>query len=290
MSGGPLRCTLLLLACVSASAQDLEPQSYSDTPPRMHFVSTGYVHSDGNVLFDASVPASDVQAQIDSLSVIYGATATIFGRAGSFAFAVPYVWADVRGNVGDTSGAAVRSGPGDLRVRVGMNLLREQTRPRLGASLVIIAPTGQYDSSKLINIGSNRWSFKPEIGLALPLQRWLLETSLAAWFYTDNNDFFGGKRRQQESIAAVQAHVSYAFRPGWWISASSTYYRGGRTTVGGVENDDVQGNSRAGIALSAPLTAHQSLKLMWSTGVSTRFGGDFDTWGLFWQYAWATQR
>lgn len=281
---------MLLLACVSASAQDLEPQSYSDKPPRMHFVSTGYVHSEGGVLFDASVPISNVQAQIDSLSVVYGGTATVFGRPASFALAAPYVWADVRGNVGDTSGTATRSGPADLRVRMGMNLSRAQSRPLVGASLVIIAPTGQYDSSKLINIGSNRWSFKPEIGLALPLQRWLLETSLAAWFYTDNDAFFGGQRRHQEYIAAVQAHVSYTFRPGWWISASSTYYRGGRTTVGGIQNDDVQGNTRAGVAVSAPLTAHQSLKLMWTSGVSTRFGGDFDTWGLFWQYAWSTKR
>jgi hypothetical protein len=171
-----------------------------------------------------------------------------------------------------------------------MNLSRAQSRPQVGASLVIIAPTGQYESSKLINIGSNRWAFKPEIGLALPVGRCLLETSVAAWFYTDNDAFFGGRRRQQEYIAALQAHLTYSFRPGWWIAASSTYYRGGRTTVGGIENDDVQGNSRAGVALSAPLTAHQSLRLVWSSGVSTRFGGDFDTWGLFWQYAWSTKR
>lgn len=286
MSGGPLCCALLLLACTCASAQEMEAQSYSDEPAHINFVAVGYLRSDGSVLFDTSAPISDVQARIDSLSAVYGGTATVFGRTGSFAFVAPYVWADVSGNVGETSRTAVRSGPADLRMRVAMNLLGQRSRPLVGASLTIIAPTGQYDSSKLINIGSNRWSFKPEIGLALPHGRWLFETSLAAWFYTDNDAFFGGKRRQQEYIAAVQAHVSYSFRPGWWIAGSSTYYRGGRSTVGGIENDDVQGNSRAGVALSAPLTAHQSLKFAWSSGVTTRFGGDFDTWGVFWQYAW----
>jgi hypothetical protein len=276
----------MLLACAGASAQELEPQSYSDTPPHINFVAAGYVRSDGAVLFDTSAPISDVQAGIDSLTAVYGGTITLFDHTGSYAVVAPYVWADVRGNVGDTSGTVVRSGPADLRVRIAMDLLGRQSRPLVGASLTLIAPTGQYDSSRLINIGSNRWSFKPEIGMALPRGRWLLETSLGAWFHTDNDAFLGGRRREQESIAAVQVHVSYSFRPGWWIAASATYYRGGRTTVDGIENDDLQGNSRVGAVLSAPLTAHQSLKLAWSGGVSTRFGGDFDTWSVFWQYAW----
>ena len=283
-------CALLLLACAGASAQELEPQSYSDTPPRINFVAAGYVRSDGAVLFDTSAPISDVQAGIDSLTAVYGGTTTVFGHTGSYAVGAPYVWADVRGNVGDASGTVMRSGPADLRVRIAMDLLGRQSRPLVGASLTLIAPTGQYDSSRLINIGSNRWSFKPEIGMALPRGRWLLETSLGAWFYTDNDAFLGGRRREQESIAAVQVHVSYSFRPGWWIAASATYYRGGRTTVDGIENDDLQGNSRVGAVLSAPLTAHQSLKLAWSGGVSTRFGGDFDTWSVFWQYAWLRKR
>ena len=291
MSGGAL-CffSLLLLACACASAQEMEAQSYSDKPAHINFVATGYVRSDGSVLFDTSAPISDVQARIDSLSAVYGGTTTVFGHTGSYAFVAPYVWADVSGNVGETSRTAVRSGPADLRMRIAMNLLGEQSRPLVGASLAIIAPTGQYESSRLINIGSNRWSFKPEIGLALPRGRWLFEASLGAWFYTDNDAFFGGRRREQESIASVQAHVSYSFRPGWWIAGSSTYYRGGRSTVGGIENDDVQGNSRVGAVLSAPLSAHQSIKLAWSSGVSTRFGGDFDTWGVFWQYAWLRKR
>ena len=218
MSGGLLCCALLLLACACASAQEMEAQSYSDKPAHINFVATGYLRSDGSVLFDTSAPISDVQARIDSLSVVYGGTTTVFGRTGSFAFVAPYVWADVRGNVGETSRTAVRSGPADLRMRIAMNLLGEQSRPLVGASLAIIAPTGQYESSKLINIGSNRWSFKPEIGVALPRGRWLFETSLGAWFYTDNDAFFGGRRREQEYIASVQAHVSYSFRPGWWIA------------------------------------------------------------------------
>jgi hypothetical protein len=290
MSGGLLCCALLLLACACASAQEMEAQSYSAKPAHISFVATGYARSDGSVLFDASAPISDVQAEIDSLSAVYGGTTTVFGRTGSYALVAPYVWAEVRGNVGEANRTAVRSGPADLRMRIAMNLLGGQSRPLVGASLAIIAPTGQYEPSKLINIGSNRWSFKPEIGLALPRGRWLVETSVGAWFYTDNDEFFGGRRREQEPIASVQAHVSYSFRSGPWLAVSSTYYRGGRSTVGGIQNDDVQGNGRVGAVLSAPLSAHQSIKLAWSSSVSTRFGGDFETWGVSWQYAWLRKR
>jgi hypothetical protein len=289
MPGGSLCCALLLLLCVGASAQELEAQSYSE-PPHISFVAAGYVRSDGGVLFDTAAPISDVRAEIDSLTAVYGGTTTVLGRTGSFTLVAPYVWADVSGNVGEASRAVVRSGPADLRMRIAINLRSEQSRPLVRASLSVIAPTGQYESSRLINIGSNRWAFKPEIGVALPRGRWLFETLVGAWIYTDNDAFFGGRRREQEPIASVQVHVSYSFRPGWSITGSSTYYRGGRSTVDGIENDDVQGNSRVGAVLSAPLSAHQSIKLAWSSGVSTRFGGDFDTWGVFWQYAWVRKR
>lgn len=301
MPGTTLLFALLSLASVCALAQELDPRAYSGKPADINFVGMGYARSDGGMLFDASLNVSDVEAQISAVSIGFGGTTQMLDRTGTFAIAVPYVQGDVRGNVGEESRAVTRSGLGDLRLRIAMDLLggaplttadheKKRLRPLLGASLVVIAPTGQYDHSKLVNIGTNRWSFKPEIGVALPCNRWLLEASLAEWVYTDNNDFFGGMRREQEPITALQVHVSYAFRPGLWIAAGSTYYRGGRTTVGGLENDDVQGNSRVGLALSVPILANQSIKLVWSKGVSTRFGGDFDSWGVAWQYAWFRRR
>jgi hypothetical protein len=39
----------------------------------------------------------------------------------------------------------------------------------LGVSLKVVVPTGQYDPTKLVNNGSNRWAFKPEFGYS---ERW----------------------------------------------------------------------------------------------------------------------
>lgn len=115
-----------------------------------------------------------------------------------------------------------------------------------------------------------------------------LTTELAAGvvFFTDNDDFLDGSRREQDPLYAVQAHLIYSFRPGLWAALGGTWYGGGRTTVDGVRNDDRQDNTRLGATLALPVSRHHSIKLHASTGVSVRTGGDFDSVGVAWQVRW----
>ncbi|MDX2436446.1 MAG: transporter, partial [Acidobacteriota bacterium] len=161
-------------------------------------------------------------------------------------------------------------------------------RPRtlIGASLIVKGPTGQYDSSKLINIGTNRWSFKPEIGIVQVLGRWAIDAYVGAWFYTDNEDFFGGSTRTQNPIYSTQAHVRYLFKPGLWAAIDGNFWNGGQTTVNGVANDDEQRNSRVGTTLSIRLAAGHNLRIAVSAGAITRIGGDFNSVGVSYNYSW----
>jgi hypothetical protein len=160
------------------------------------------------------------------------------------------------------------------------------SQPVLGASLLLVAPTGQYDSSRLVNIGSNRWAFKPELGFAYPAGRFSLEAYGGLWFFTDNNNYLGGSRRSQESLTAWQAHVSYSFRRSLWLAADATHYSGGRTRTNDVPAANRQENTRVGLTLSVPLRAEQSIKIAWSRGTTVRFGGDFEEVSIAWQAAW----
>jgi len=288
---------LLLLCSLQVRAQELEPRSYSPNPMGVNFVVAGYVRSTGGVLFDPSLPFSDVEAKLDAGALGYGRTFGLFGRSASALFAMPYAQGEASGNVGETRRSVSRSGLGDLRLKLGINLLGgEALTPRefaqrkptttVGASLTVAAPTGQYYPDKLINLGSNRWAFKPEIGVSQPVGRWFLEAYAGVWLFTDNDDFYGGHLRQQDPIASFQAHVSYTFRPGLWLAANSTWYRGGQTRVDGIARADLQENTRVGLTLSIPVAARQSLKFTWSDGASTRIGGDFTTYGIAWQYLW----
>ncbi len=296
---GPFALPLFFwLAAVNvSSAQELEPRAYSPSPVGTNFLVIAYARTTGGVLFDPSLPFSDVQARLNAGVLGYGRTFSAFGRSASAAVAVPYVWGDVEGNVGEERREVSRSGPGDARFRLSMNLVggpaltpaefvKRTPRTTMGASLVIVPPVGEYHPDKLINIGSNRWSFKPELGMVYPLDRWYLEGYAGVWLFTDNDDFFGGQRREQDPIASFQGHVSYAFRPRLWLALDATYYTGGRTTVDGTRNADLQANSRVGLTLSVPIGARQSMKVTWSDGASTRLGTDFTTIGIAWQYVW----
>jgi len=287
----------LLAYAASAGAQELEPRAYSPAPVGLNFVLFAGSRSTGEVLLDPSVPIEDIEATIDAGVAGYGRTFALWGQSASFAVAVPVAWADVSGNVGEDRRSVKREGLADVRLRLATNLIggpaltpkqfaQRTPATTLGASLVVIAPTGEYFPDKLINIGTNRWGFKPELGLSMPYKRWMFDVYAGVWLFTDNDDFFGGVRRSQDPITTLQGHVSYTIRPRLWLAFDSTYYFGGQSTVGGVLKADRKENSRLGLTLSLPLGKSQSLKVAWSEGASTRTGNDFSTWGIAWQYAW----
>ena len=286
-----------LLCAAGVEAQELEPRAYSPAPVGLNFVLFAGSRSTGEVLLDPSVPIEDIEATIDAGVAGYGRTFALFGQSASFALAVPFAWADVSGNVGEDRRTVKREGLADVRLRLATNLyggpaltpkefMQRTPGTTLGASIVVIAPTGEYFPDKLINIGTNRWGFKPELGLSVPHNRWMFDVYAGIWLFTDNDDFFGGVRRSQDPITTLQGHVSYTIRPRLWMALDSTYYFGGQSTVGGVRKADRKENSRLGITMSLPIGARQSLKVSWSEGASTRTGNDFSTWGVAWQYAW----
>ena len=297
MRAGAGIAAILALAPVVAAAQELEPRAYAPNPSGANFVLVVYGHATGDVVFDPSVPITDVSASVNTAAFFYGRTFSFFGRSASAAVQLPYVWGTVEGEVFEEQKSVYRSGLADLRMRLTTNLLggpamsaREfaSRRPRttLGASVVVLAPTGQYDPSKLVNVGTNRWAFKPEVGLSHPAGRWFLELYGGAWLFTDNDDFFGGSRRTQNPLFALQGHFSYTFRPRLWLAGDATFYTGGRTTVDGVRKADLQRNTRYGLTLAVPVKRRSSLKASWSRGLTTRIGGSFQTLALGYQILW----
>jgi hypothetical protein len=288
---------LLLLASLPAVAQQLEPRAYSPAPVGLNILVVPFVHSTGSVVTDPSLPVANVDAKINFLVPLYVRSFSLFGRAASAALTLPYVWGSVSGDVMEQRQEVSRSGQGDMALRLVTNLIgnramtprefaRAEPRTILGASLVVSMPTGQYDGSKLINIGTNRWAFKPEVGLSQPVGKWDFDFYAGAWFFTTNDNFFGGVTRSQKPIVALQGHVSYSFKPGLWLAVDGTWYSGGQTTVGGVLKADRQDNARIGLTLAVPLSRAQSLKAVWTRGATTRVGQNFTTYSLAYQFRW----
>ena len=74
----------------------------------------------------------------------------------------------------------------------------------VGTSVRVVAPTGDYDNTKIINLGSNRRAFKGEIGASHQLGKWTMELAGALFAFTDNTDFLGGLTLSQAPIYSVK--------------------------------------------------------------------------------------
>ena len=289
-----------LLLTAAASAQEMEPRAFSPAPIGTNFALAGISHLSGDVSTDPSLPVTNVQGNINIYSLAYVHTFGFLGRSASAGILVPYVRAGVSGNVEEIGEKrADRTGMGDLLMRFAMILIGgpaltpEEFRQRtptttFGVDLKMVAPTGQYDSTHLVNIGQNRWAFKPEVGLSQPIGNWFTDGIAGVWVYTDNTNFFGGKTRSQDALYTFQLDAGYEFRPGLWISANGTYYTGGNTTVDGVRNGDRLQSTRYGLTVSMPVATGWSTKFNWSKGLTSRLGGNFEEFTFALQYHWFT--
>lgn len=289
----------MLMSALVAAGQDLEPRAYSASPVGTNFVGIGFGRSSGDIAFDPTLPITNANATLYSPVVGVGRTFGVFGKQGLFAATLPYAWGNVSGDVGDQRGSIYRSGLADTKTRISINLRgspamtpaefarRPHRRLIIGTSLSMTSPSGQYDNTKLINLGTNRWSFKPEIGISYPLKKVDLDLYASAWFFTENKSFYTGhSRRTQNPLPALQAHVSYTIRRGLWAAIDATWYTGGASTVNDGVPSERQNNSRLGATFSYPFAKGHSFKVSYSSGVTGNVGSKFRTISGGWQYVW----
>ncbi len=287
----------LVLGITGATAQEAEPRAYSNTPVGLNFLIAGYLYSEGKLAFDPNLSIADAKFDANTALVAYVRSFEFAGQSAKFDVILPASSFAAQGVVDGLPRERVMSGLGDPRFRVSVNLLGAPALSAkdfasyrqdliVGASLQVSAPLGQYDNSKLLNLGNNRWSFRPELGISKAWGPWTLEVAPSVTIFSDNTDFFGGNTFAQAPIYAVQAHLLYTFQSGIWMAIDGLYFAGGRTTLNGVKSDNEQRNTRAGFTLALPIDRHNSLKFSASTGITTRTGSDFTAAGIAWQYRW----
>lgn len=311
MAFGPTRlvfwAALLLLTCGArpASTQDLTPRAYVITPIGSNALVLQASNLDGGLQFDGSAPITGATASVDLAALSYYRAFALLGRTASVTVALPYASGHFAGTVVGAPRSAYLTGSLDSSLRLSVNLIggpamhaaefgRWRQDILLGASLRIIAPTGQYDPTRLLNWGNNRWAFKPEVGYSQRWGHWLLDAYGAIWFFTKDPEFFsrnvyypGVRSRSEAPVEAVEVHVSYDVRPRLWVSLDANFWRGGTISMNGVPSVGTdQKSSRIGLTASVPLTRHQAVKLSLSNGAYVRYGGNYRSISLAWQYSW----
>lgn len=282
-----------------APAQELSPRAYWPAPKGTQVLTVGTILTRGDTVPDPSLPITGVDSSIDTVALGYLRTIDLWGRSANVVLEVPYSSGETAAEHPEL-GTLERSyqGLGDIAASVSVNLLgapslsreafaelRRNPRPILGASLKIVAPTGDYDPDRLINVGANRWAAKAELGYIQVLSpRWHLELETGAWLFEDNDDFLGGTR-EADPLYTVELHLVRRFRPGFWVSLDANAYRGGRSTFEGRRLNDLQRDSKVGTTVVYPFARGHAVRFSYATGSVSNSRNAFDIYSLSYLFA-----
>ena len=282
-------------------AQDLSPRAYVITPVHTNAVILTYSYFSGGVDFNGAVPITGATGTYSVPSFSYYHSLNFFGRSANVTLSLPYGVGSFQGEINEQHRSVYRSGLLDFVSRVSVNLLGGPAMPArefgkwkqktiLGASLKVVAPTGQYSPEKIVNWGINRWAFKPELGYSQRWGNWVLDAYGGAWFYTANPAYYAAplpRPQTQQPIGSFEGHISRNFGLGTWVSLDGNFWWGGVTSLSGIENlATKQTSSRIGGTVAWRFAQHQSLKASYSDGTYVRFGGNYNSVQVAWQYSW----
>ena len=278
-------------------SQEIEPRNYSSVPAGMNVIALSYSYSSGDIVTDAAAPIKDLQLNSSNLGLGYLRSFGLAGNLCKIQVAVPFAFLAGTAKLRGKDTAASRTGFADARIKFLMNLFGTPAlEPKdfvkfkeefvFGTSLTVSVPTGQYFNEKLINLGSNRWGFKPEIGASYNKGPFYFEVFTGVWFFTKNSEYLKTNTSQQNPLFSIQGHLSYLFPSKIWIALNSVYVTGGDTKLNGNFQNDLQNNFRSGVTVSFPINIHHSVKANFSAGVATKAGGDFNIYSITYQYIW----
>jgi hypothetical protein len=291
-----LEILCLLLIRNTGLGQDLDPRAYARVPVDATILISGFSYSDGGIVTDVTLPLENGLATVETPSIGLGRTFSLFGQTAQAFGTVSYAWAQLSAELQGQGGSTNRSGFNDMRFRISMlfcgapaagvqEFAKAPRQTILGTSVTVVAPIGQYSAENVVNLGANRWAFKPEVALSQPLgERWLFDMYAAVWLFTTNTAFYPGSSNcNQDPLLSFQAHISLNVQPTMWVAFDMTYYTGGQSFVNGVPVDNRQNNLRIGGTLVLPVGNRHSVKIAASTGAVIRFGADFTTLSIGWQ-------
>lgn len=287
----------LLVIATPVRAQNLEPRLYVPLPIDLNILVASFSRASGSVVIDASLPVSDFTATTNSAVLSYARSFSLAGRTAQFQAIAPLVVARANAIVAGQDSTRRITGLADPVLRLAVNLKGGPARRRkdlagvrfgtiLGASLSVGLPLGQYDTTRYINIGANRWSIKPEVGIVQPVGRgWALEAYAGASFFTHNTEYLGSSTVSQAPLLALQGHVIRIIGRRGWVALDGILVSGGETSVDGVVQATFQRNVRVGATGVYTFGPH-GVRAAVSSGFYTRFGGDFTVFSVGYSYAW----
>ena len=305
MNTGILRNLVISISLLATTfqtfSQDIEPRRWNPLPLGTHVVGIGYGVSESDVYIDPVLQIEDVKQNMDVIAVSYVQPFKIGNKLARVDVTIPFVFGQWEGRISGEPQAINREGFSDPRIRVSLNLIGPSAMGKLemmeymkanpvntmlGISLAVNFPLGQYAENRLINLGNNRFVFRPQIGMVHNWGRWSYELTTSVFIITNNNQFFNNQQKKQNPLYAVQSHLIHRFKNRIWISGSLGLGTGAAATIDGVSQNDSRGDFLGALSFGAPITKTQAIKLSYLRSVTFKdIGSDSDTVGISWSLA-----
>ena len=290
----PLTLSLaVLLLAPLCHGQEIEPRRWSHMPIGANFAGAAYAYTSGDISLEPELRIQNATFDLQTIGLKYIRSFEVLGMSARVDVTQPYQIGHWSGLLNGAPAKVERDGLADTSLRFAVNLLgappragkefaeyraKADSETIVGLGIVLQFPTGQYFDDKLINLGNNRFSFRPQLGAVHNFGKWSAELTTQAWFFTDNDEFFNGKRLGQDPVYSADANLIYTFRPGLWLAGSLGYAGGGVTAVNGAPSDNRQSNLGFGLGLGIPISRAIGVKIAYiGTRTEIQTGLDTDT-------------
>lgn len=286
------------LWCQNTFSQDVEPRRWTPIPLGTNILGAGYSYTSGDVFFDPLLGAEDVKVRAHSMAVSFTHPIKIGNKLGTVSVLIPFSSADWDGLLSGQPTGLNRTGFADPRVRASLLLagppagnamelrqyrLDNPTDTSVGVSLAITVPVGEYFEDKLINLGSNRFVFRPQVGMIHYWNSWSFELTASVFLYTRNPDFFNDAERDQRPTFAMQSHLVKQLGKGAWLSLGAGYGLGGESLINRRPNGDFRSNLLISASYSLMIAKSQGLKLTYIRAETLQdIGADTNNFLLAW--------
>lgn len=260
------------------------PRSFWAAPIGTNAIALQYEHLNADLSYGGG--AIGFGLKTDTGVLTYTHYLDFFGQTASVIGSLPYVSLESELDIGGNEIELFdESGFTDPYVQfyttlVGGKAQDMQTYVRnepgfvLGTFAAARIPVGQYDASKPVSPGSNRWEWRLGVPMqyikGLPTKQTSFEFVPLVYLFGDNDDGFNGSHVSQDPLYQFEAHLTHDLNRMFWGSLNILYAFGGETSTHGVSNDDALGYLGSGLTLGARLSPSYGANVTVGTDLKTK--------------------
>ena len=299
---GTLLVVIGLLTAQSLIAQLIVPRRWTHMPNDLNAFGFGYVYSQTDLHFQPAFQLEDVELERHNAIAHYLRTFDMLNKSCRFEVLQGYQRLEWDQTFAGQRSQGSQEGLKDTMLRLGINFYGPPPQDRqsymdylqhcdeetiLGAGISIEVPTGAYDDSERFNIGSNRFTFRPQIGGAYRRGKWSCEFSGEVWLFTDNDDYNGGNELESAAFYAARGRVIYTQGPGAWVSLGLSYGEGQESTLNGMDLDDEKEILSWSVTCAYSLSKQFGLRFLYQgSAAQSESGPDSHTLAFGAAYLW----